>query len=231
MAAKLANKKQQEKKDGERQKAHSMLLAKQGIARNSAESLLKSRDEEKRLDDDLKKDREEDISNEEKDEEKRLGGKSNEDRIDGVVKGHDDKASEQSGQNANSQGGSSQGGGSSPDQQGSKGREQQGGERDKAGKVESIKKQPPTVREATELDNDSQSKVIIGKTLQAQASERINPRVIQAVADRVYQLISDEGMKEFQIELKDDMLGGGVLRVSLKDSGLKLTFTMKDHLS
>lgn len=231
MHTQSALKQQQQKQHADQRQSQQMLLGKQGILRGSTENLLKSRDEERKIKDDKRKDRDEDIRKED-DKNDQIQTNQRDDLVNQQAIQRKDEQPQGQSQNQSQQ--QSSGGGQQHSSGGQDKQQQRRDQESGMGIAGVAKKQASAVGEESEIESataaqSSGKKMAIGKSLQAEAAERIDPRALSAVADKVYQYISKEGMKEFQVELKDDMLGGGALRVSLKDSGLKLTFQMKEH--
>jgi|GEM_PF-4399485 len=232
MHTQSALKQQQQKQHADQRQSQQMLLGKQGILRGSTEGLLKARDEERKIKDDKRKDRDEDIKKED-DKSDQIQTTQRDDLVNQQAIQRKDEQPQGQSQNQSQQ--QSSGGGQQHSSGGQEQQQNQKHEKESGMGIAGVaKKQTASVDEEGGIESATAAqsggkKMAIGKSLQAEAAERIDPRALSAVADKVYQYISKENMKEFQIELKDDMLGGGALRVSLKDSGLKLTFQMKEH--
>ncbi len=206
----------------------SLFMSKQGIAgRSQAERLVKQRDEDTKSDKDTVGSREQDLkSDTERREADSVDAKEEavqqnqaEQRFDAPIKDDDNKQGDQQ-QNQ----GQNQGQGQSSQQQNQDRRKEEDepmgvGGTAKAGGAGS----------ATKTDDaQNAGKIAIGKTARAAASERIPQPVMQRMVDAVA-VMAGQGMQEFQIQLKDDALGGGSLRVTLgQDKKLKIAFTMKD---
>ncbi|MCC6810395.1 MAG: flagellar hook-length control protein FliK [Deltaproteobacteria bacterium] len=208
-----------------------LLMSRQGIAgRTQAERLVKNRDDDTKTDRDTTTSREKDLSTDsEKREMDSVESKEDaiqqtqaEQRFDAPVQKDDDKQKDQQGQ------------GQSQQQPGQQQSGQQGQQQDKRDDEKTVGGLGGAAKaggagSSTKTDNaQNAGKVAIGKTMRAAAGERIPQPVMQKLVDQVA-VMSTQGMNEFQIQLKDDALGGGSLRVTIdKDKKLKIAFTMKD---
>jgi hypothetical protein len=207
----------------------SLFMSKQGIAgRSQAERLVKQRDEDTKSDKDTVSSREQDLkSDSERKEMDSVDAKEEavqqnqaEQRFDAPIKDDDNNKGDQQ-QNQ----GQNQGQGQSSGQQQNQDRRK---EEDEPMGVGGTAKAGGAGSATKTDDAQNAGKIAIGKTARAAASERIPQPVMQKMVDAVA-VMAGQGMQEFQIQLKDDALGGGSLRVTLgQDKKLKIAFTMKD---
>jgi Flagellar hook-length control protein FliK len=211
--------------------SQNMFMARQGIAgRSQAERLMKSRDEGAKVDRDLVSSRDEGLKN----DHERLDADSTEARDESLQQtAQSFDAPVQRDERKDSQDNSGQQGQQMQGQSGHQSGGQGSGEKDKDGNEETriggIKASPKGAGGVSKTDDTQNAgKIAIGKTMRAQAAERIPQAVLQGLVEKVA-VMAGQGMQEFQIQLKDDVLGGGTLRVTLsKDKKLKIAFTLKE---
>lgn len=232
----------QQKKQGEGQQAgkqqqqgqaQNALLARNGINRTQVEGMLKKQDESgKTADRELRESRDKDISS---DSDKRDVENSDskqdsktQNNLESPIQRRDDEKKDQQGQgnkDGQSQGqGQGQGGGNSNQGDG-KQREHRDG--DGLSGVGGAKASGKTKAPVAAQGSADAGKVVVGKSEKMAAKERIPPAMLQAMVDKIHEH-SQHGMNEFQIQLKDDILGGGSIRVTMAGGKMKVAFTMKD---
>ncbi len=240
------NKKQGEKQGkaatAQQQKAGGALLARQGIAgRSMAERMVKGRNEASQGDESISNKREKDLHASDNESRETITGSEDhgsEKQFDSAVEQRrdDQQQSKDQGQSQSQGQGGQQNMGGQGQSSGGQGQGQQGQPQDRdTGSIGGVgaaaaKGGAGAVGGATVAGAGSSSstgKVIIGKSDKTAAKERISPQVLQSIVEKVYQG-SQQGMQDFMVQLKDDALGGGSLRVTLKDGKLKIAFTMKE---
>jgi hypothetical protein len=209
----------------------SLFMSRQGITgRSQAEQLMKRRDDDTKTDKenvssregDLKADAERRDADAVESREEALTQQQAAQQFDAPIK-QDDGRDQQQGQGQGQGQGQQQSSGQQDNQKGDQHKDERStdgvGGASKAGGLGAAGKAD---------DTQNAGKIAIGKTQKAAAGERIPQPVMQKLVDQVA-VMSTHGMNEFQIQLKDDALGGGTLRVTIdKDKKLKVAFTMKD---
>ena len=209
-----------------------LLMARNGIAgRNLAERLVKNSEQSEKMEKEITNSRDGDL----KADSDRVDGDSQDakteaqaqaQQFDGAVQQRDDEQKKGDEQN---QGQQSQGQNQQQQQQGGQGQNKDGKD-DKEGAIGGVggAQKAGKVGGAGQAEGPSSAtKVAVGKINKTGAADRIPQPVMQAVVDKVAVMCA-QNMGEFQITLKDDMMGGGTLRVTLKDNKLKIAFTLKD---
>lgn len=230
-------KKQGEAKQQQQGQAQNALMARQGINRAAVENLLKKQDDAgKTADKELVDSRDKDLKSESDQRDVDTATSREEGRSelaqgreapvqrredDQQQQGHGKNEGQGQGQGQGQQGQSNSGDGKQQD------RSSDGGS---VGGVSGTKKTGKTAGAMAAQGSSDAGKVVIGKSDKAAAKERIPPQVLQAVVDSIHSH-SQHGMNDFMVQLKDDMLGGGSVRVSMQGGKMKVVFTMKDPTS
>jgi len=220
---------QKKEQGGQKQFNQNLLMSRNGIANRSvAERLVKSKDEDIKQDRDLTGTREKDlISDTDRNEFARVEG-----REEGLAQAQQFDAPVKNDEQAKDQGGQQQQGQGTGQNSGQQSGQQQNKDKDEStvgGIAGSQKAGKPEDATGKASGAQNAGKVAIGKTMKAAAAEGLSQPVMQGLVDKV-SVMATQGMQEVQIQLKDDALGGGTLRVTIgKDKKLQIAFTLKDQ--
>ena len=225
-------KKQGDKQAGDKS-AQSAFASRQGIAgRSMAERMVTTKDGDKQLGERVSEDHEKKIRSADERKEsahdEKVESRAHERQVDSPIKGKDEQQQQSQGQGqSQGQTGQQPGGGSHGQQQDQQRRDESQGVGAAAAARTSAGASATSSASAAGGSSEGTGKVAIGRTEKMAAKERISSKVLQDIVESIYKG-SQEGMHDFHIQLKDDALGGGSLRVTLKDGKLKILFTLKD---
>lgn len=228
-------KKQGEKQSGDKS-AMTAFASRQGIAgRSMAERMVTTKEGDKQLGERVHEDKDKKIHDsddrKEMSHDDKVESRAQERQVDSPIKGKDEQQQQQqsSGQGqGQGQTGQQPGGGSHGQQQDQQQRRDEGmGVGASAAAKSAGGASAAGDAAGASPDSGASGKIAIGRTDKMAAKERISSKVLQDIVESIYKG-SQQGMHDFHIQLKDDALGGGSLRVTLKDGKLKVLFTLKD---
>ncbi len=84
---------------------------------------------------------------------------------------------------------------------------------------------------AAAIKKAAQQPVMVQAPKAAQAVKQIPPELLEKLVSTVYLAVTEKGLKEFQIELKDGPLKGGFLKISADKGKISLSFSGLDPAS
>ena len=84
---------------------------------------------------------------------------------------------------------------------------------------------------AAAIKKAAQQPVMVQAPKAAQAVKQIPPELLEKLVSTVYLAVTEKGLKEFQIELKDGPLKGGFLKISADKGKISLSFSGLDASS